>query len=158
MKNKAFFLIIFVSFQFFQSFVLHADSTGMIDISGIWENKPYGRHFNKGVFSWGENVYSTSSVIIDLGSTRPRLSYHGSGSFYISEAEYRDGKVELTGSYSDKPNETKKIIVHIINRDTISIELIDRGSNWLPLSPGSENRFYRVPRDAPYEPLGPEGI
>ena len=135
-------------------FTVHAD--GHIDISGIWEQDLSVKHFNKGTFSWGENVYSTSSIIIDLGTSRPRLGNQG-GSFCIFKVGYNDDKVELTGVYSDKPNEIKKIIVHIINRDTISIELIDKNIAWL-MNPNSKNIFYRVPKNAPYEPLGPEGI
>jgi hypothetical protein len=63
----------------------------------------------------------------------------------------------LTGTYSDEPNEIKKIIIHIINRDTISIELVNQNIVWL-MNPNEKNVFHRVPRDAPYEPLGPEGI
>jgi hypothetical protein len=129
---------------------------GYVDISGIWEQNISVKHFNKGIFSWGENVYSTSSVIIDLGASKPRLGHQG-GSFYISKVEYNDNKVELTGTYSDEPDEIKKIIIHIINRDTISIELINQNIVWL-MNPKSKNIFHRVPRDAPYEPLGPEGI
>jgi hypothetical protein len=154
MKHKVLIFFLLESFRLFT----YADSTGPIDISGIWEQDISVKHFNKGIFSWGENVYSTSSVIIDLGSMRPRLSYHGSGSFDISKVEYNDNKVELTGVYSDEPDKTKKIIVHIINKDTISIELIDKNIIWLMLDSRYENKFYRVPRDAPYEPLGPEGI
>ncbi|MDR1374529.1 MAG: hypothetical protein LBJ24_06120 [Treponema sp.] len=155
MKNKVLMFLCLIGIL--PLFFAHADSADPVDISGIWEQDLSLKHFNKGMFSWGDNVYSTSSVIIDLGAVRPHLSCHGGGSFYISKVEYNDGKVELTGAYSDKPDETKKIIVHIINRDTISIELIDKNIAWL-MNPNSKNIFYRVPRDAPYEPLGPEGI
>jgi hypothetical protein len=134
---------------------MHADSTNPMDISGIWENYPY-RHFNKGIFSWGESVYSTGSIIIDLNANKPHLSCLG-GSFYISAVKYNNDRVELTGVYSDKPKEMKKIIIHIINADSISIELIDQNIAWL-MSQNDKNTFYRVPKDAPYEPLGPEGI
>ncbi|MDR2185907.1 MAG: hypothetical protein LBO80_09640 [Treponema sp.] len=121
-------------------------------ISAIWEAEPY-QHFRKGRFSWGENVFSTGSVIIDLEAAHPYISCHSGGAFFVSKIEYEENQVVLLGEYSDDLNVEKKIIIHILDKDSISIELIGRSSNWLPLFPGSENRFYRVPKDAPYEPL-----
>jgi hypothetical protein len=153
MKKNILFLVIIILFY---PLTIFSDSINSVNISGVWENKPY-RHFNKGMFSWGENVYSTGSVMIDLGAIKPHLSCHGGGSFFISKVEYKNGYVELTGIYSDQPNTIKKILIKIIDKDTISIELVDRNIVWL-MNPNDENIFYRVPVDAPYEPLGPEGI
>jgi hypothetical protein len=151
MRKTIVFLMIFICF----SSSIFSESKSFFEISGVWENKLY-RHFNKGIFSWGENVFSTGSVIIDLDSIQPHLSCHGGGSFFISKVEYKNVQIELTGIYNDQPDNINKILINIIDNDTISIELLDRNIIWL-MNQNDKNIFRRVPVNAPYEPLGIEG-
>ena len=101
-------------------------------------------------------MYSTGSVIIDLGAKTPRLGHQG-GVFYILEINQKKDAVELIGYYSDEIGVIKKITIHIVDDNTIKIELHDRRIEWL-MNPKLENLFHRVPKNAPLEPLGPEGI
>jgi hypothetical protein len=149
MKNRISFLISIV-FIFSASTSAYADP---VDISGIWEDEPQ-QHFNQGTFSWGKNVYSTGSIIIDLGTKKPCLKNQG-GVFFITKINRKTNSVELIGNYAGE-SETKKIIVHIIDKNTISIDLIDYPRIWLTIS--SENVFHRIPVNAPLEPLGPMGL
>jgi hypothetical protein len=146
MKKK----LILTMLILFQAFFLYA-----FDLSGIWENRLY-QHFRKGTFSWGENVFSTGSVVIDLNCEKPYVSTHGGGTFFISDIEYVHDKILLTGIYNGE-TEDKKIIIGIVDDNTISIRLENKNIRWL-MHPNDKNIFHRVPRDAPYEPLGPEGI
>jgi hypothetical protein len=125
-----------------------------INISGIWEDHAY-RNTKKGTFSWGQNPYSTGSIIIDLDDSLPYLSCHAGGTFYISKIDNKKTMVKLTGTYSDSPDEEKEIIIHIIDENNVSIELVDRNPVWLGLRSDKKHIFHRVPVDAPYEPLGP---
>jgi hypothetical protein len=134
-------------------------------INGVWENRKDIRFFSRSMFSWGVQVRSSTSVLIDLNSNGRNGPYfyvvdHGAV-FSVQEKELRGNQVILTCYLTDEPNERVEIIVTIIDENTISIDLVGWDNDrWLFPSPSDRdlnpNRYYyRVPYDAPYEPLIP---
>jgi len=130
-------------------------------ICGIWENRKEGAwFFSKGTFSWGENVYSTDSLIIDLNSKEwqgPYISFDHNV-FFVHEKKAVGKTVILTGYYNYEENERKEVIITVIDENTISIELVGKYSGWwlndFFLRPENPNNyFYRVPVDTPHKPL-----
>lgn len=129
-------------------------------ISGVWQNKKEGVvFFSKHKFSWGENAYSTSSVLIDLKSEERQGPYIGINQilvFVVQEKESHGNQVVLTGYYTTNPNERREIIIDVIDENTITIKL-DADWDWIwrknPENP--DNYHYRVPVDAPYDPRHP---
>jgi hypothetical protein len=129
-------------------------------INGVWDNIKEGvRYIYKGNYSWGENVRS-NFVSIDLNSKSrngPYISIN-QGTILVQEKELRGNQVILTCYRPANPNERVEIIVTIIDENTISIDAKD----WNYLLEGAgrpkdnpNNYFYRIPYDAPYEPLLP---
>jgi hypothetical protein len=129
-------------------------------ICGVWQNKKEGvAFFSKGKFSWGENPYSISSVIIDLKSEErpgPYIVITQIFVFIVQEKESHGKQVVLTGYFTTNPNERREIIVTVIDENTITIKL-DADWDWIwdifPENP--DNYHYRVPIDAPYDPRHP---
>jgi len=137
-------------------------------VNGIWENRRIEdvRFTFKGNFSWGENVRSSSSVIIDLNSERssgPFIAFDVANVLFVRKKEARGNHVVLTCNYYDTPNEKREITITVIDEDTISIdagEYLNRSMRDFP--PGylrseynPNNYLYRVPVDTPYNPFLP---
>jgi hypothetical protein len=144
-------------------------------VNGIWENRKEGVRFPmKGSnFSWGENVWSLSSLVIDLKPTirgdPPVFTMAYSAFHIIQKVESQGNQVILTivRSTSDREpdpdDEGNEIIITIIDENTISIyteySRINRSMGRFP--PGDDNPnnyYYRVPFDAPYEPYPGEDM
>jgi hypothetical protein len=139
----------------------YAEIYGIDIINGIWENTKNAWLFLKGNYSWGENAYSTSSVVIDLNADSPYIGCQSFGPFYVQEKKAEGNRIVLTGYYirdrmERKDERLNEIVITLIDGDTFTIELIGKDrAYWLnPLRPENPNDYYyRVPVDAPYEPL-----
>ena len=145
-------------------------------INGIWENRKEGVRFNyKGkLFSWGENVWSDSSLVIDLkpGTTArnyPVFTMAYSAFRIIQKIESQGNQVILTivrptsDREPDPDDEGNEIIITIIDENTISIYTEYSSMNrylgrFPPGDDNPNNYYYRVPFDAPYEPYPGEDM
>jgi hypothetical protein len=133
-------------------------------INGIWENRKNGRLFLKKNFSWGENACSPDSVVIDLNADKPHISCQSFGPFYIQEEKSEENRIVLTGYYvrdriERKDERLNKIIITLMDEDTITIDLIGRDRTYLLPGVRPENPndyYYRIPVDALYDPLQPD--
>ena len=160
LKYLKYISILIISLLLMSSQCASNNNVNNISISGIWEGRKDGViFFIKGKFSWGKNVFSTSSVIIDLNDEEegPYIGTHAGGTFLIQETQIQGNNITLIGFYYDKPNEQKRILITIIDENTITIDLEGKPNTWLDRHEDS-NVFHRVPVNAPYTPIGPEGI
>lgn len=119
-------------------------------LSGIWELNKDTRLINKGVFSWGENAYSMSSLIIDFGSTPKQLSLH-TGVFIITRIDNYDNKKMLYGHFYDQKETYYMLTIHIVDSDTIWLS--DPSDYSWDLASGQQHQYHRIPINAPYNPL-----
>jgi len=146
--------------------------SGPIDpniVNGIWDNRRGGiRFFYKRNFSWGDSAYTTNSVRIDLNAKsrpvptflaayyRPFITIMNGRTFCVEDKEVRGNQIVFTGHYLRPSRKEKELIITVIGKDKITINAGKYLNSLLPRRENNpKNYYFRVPFDAPYEPLLP---